>query len=168
VLGATIEDGSTTGFPAEYYIYTGYRDIDFWYASNSDIISQKVHVKFLQMGTGKVELYGYTLLCTWDTTDKYVDQWVNIPAPNYRSKLTIHLAGIGVVGGYIRVDELTLVTEKRGGVSPINTAVTASAANGAVQDTGVVNVKNTDDVNPLATDNAALNINTQENPPFDR
>jgi hypothetical protein len=169
VTGTTVDDGSKTGFPAEYAIYTGSRSIEFSYGSHliADILSQKVHIKFRQMGTGPVSLCtaynGYGALVTWDSTDKYADQWVNIPYP-YVARLYIYLEGAGVVGGYIRVDELTLSTTKRGSITVAKTAVTASAINGAVKDTGVVNVKNADDVSSLATANRGVNINTQENP----
>lgn len=169
VLGATVEDGSSTGFPAVYTVYQTTRSEVFHYGviDPAEIISQKVHVRFRQTGTGKVWLgptasivYAYV---TWDNVDKLVDQWVNLPYP-YRSNLTLCIAGGGVVGGNVNVFEMTLHTEKRGAVSSTTTSVSASAANGAVNDTGVVGVKNADDVQSLVTDNVSVNINTQDNP----
>lgn len=169
VSGATVDDGSSTGFPAVYNVFNAFLTFVFQYGYNdpAEILSQKVHVRFRQRGTGPVWLGPssdcYPAYVSWDAIDKDVDQWVNIPYP-YRRSLYLCIAGGGVVGGNVTVWELTLHTEKRGAVNPVNTAVTASAANGAVKDTGIVNVKNADDVKLLATDNKSVNINTQENP----
>lgn len=161
VQGAVITDGSTTGMPLSIGSY-GSGSKTFYFAGQSGIMSQRLHVRFDPFDAGTVTLSIPGTNPSWAPHTGMVDQWFNMSS--YVSSVTISWTGSGVVGGIIRFFEVTLETTKSGAVSPKVTGITGSALNGKVKNTGVVNVKNSDDVKVLATDNRGVNIRTQDNP----
>ena len=161
VQGAVITDGSTTGLPLSIGSY-GSGSKTFYFAGQSGIISQRLHVRFFPFDAGTVTLNIPGTNPTWVPNTGPVDQWFNMSS--FVSSVTISWTGSGVVGGAISFYEVTLETTKSGVVSPKVTGITGSALNGKVKNTGVVNVKNSDDVKVLATDNRGVNIRTQDNP----
>ncbi|MDO9069318.1 MAG: hypothetical protein Q7W05_12775 [Deltaproteobacteria bacterium] len=84
--------------------------------------------------------------------------------PYYGRTITLSIAPNQAVGDFLYVQAVRVESKFLAVISGTSTAVSASAANGAVNSTGVVNVKNATDVQTLATANRAVTINEQDNP----
>ncbi|MBU1058448.1 MAG: hypothetical protein KJ804_09060 [Proteobacteria bacterium] len=162
VQGAIITDGSTTGLPSVVYTnLSTSKVVTFYYAGQSGIISQRLHVRFRTAGAGTVTLNIPGTDPTWIAADMTVDQWFNIsPAV---SSVSFTLGKSGTVGGNVTFLEVTLETTLVGAIAPIVTGVTSNASGGNVLQDGT-GLKAPDDVNDLTTDNRGVTVKTQENP----
>lgn len=162
--GPTYTDGGDIGLPVTKSIYTGTSYTEFNYAGYANVSSKRIRVRFRQTGVAAVYLsysiYGSNIV-SWDSTDKLVDQWVNISPTTTR--LYLRYTGAGVVGGNVIIYEMTMETTVSGAVEYFQTAVEALHAN-----TGNVALKNIDttglalkdaaDVQALITANEPINI----------
>ncbi|MDD3814437.1 MAG: hypothetical protein PHZ02_07300 [Desulfocapsaceae bacterium] len=98
--------------------------------------------------------------------------WFNIPSISAAGSLRIQFyraafftPAVGLYTFHLKYREAVSIVAVRTAVSAsAATSTSTSVANGAVNATGVVNVKNPDDVKALAADNRAVNINAQDNP----
>lgn len=167
--GATITDGGDVGLPIVKTVYTTQVNQVFHHEALpvDQVASKRLHVRFKQTGTGKVWVGPTTsesqAYIVWGNVDKEVDQWINMPISTQSTRY-LCVAGGGVVGGNVTIKEMTLETTKIGTISAATASVSATSSGGAVKATGVTNVKDADDVKPLATANASVNINSQDNP----
>lgn len=84
--------------------------------------------------------------------------------PYYGRTIILSVAPNQASGDFLYVHSIRIESKFITGIQATSTAVSASAANGAVNSTGVVNVKNATDVQTLATANRAVTINEQDNP----
>ena len=167
ISGGTVSDGGDVGLPLYLsYYYSGsfpsYKTHTFDYQPQGTVISKTLRFRCLKANYAYVEINtGYTTI-RWEDNVTSIDQLINI-LPS-KTSVTIKYGHTTVVGAILTIQEATLTTVRAGSINQASTGVTAAASGGAVKQTGVVNVKNAEDVKNLATANRGVNINTQDNP----
>jgi len=167
VSGGTVVDGGDMAFPhVEINYHSGpyppSYTVYIHYLSQGSVISKSLRFRANMADYSFVEIYtGYTTF-RWEYGVSAIDQVLNI-APGVNT-IGIHFGHTNVVGARFQILEATLSTNISGSIYANKTNVTASANGGAVKDTGVVGVKEADDVDDLTTANREVNINDQSNP----
>lgn len=78
--------------------------------------------------------------------------------------ITVKAIGIGVVGGSVRATNVTIAATVNSAVSNNYSGVTASVTSSGKVNNNNTAVKASDDVNPLVTDNAALQVTNLDSP----
>lgn len=137
LTGGDIADGGKTGLP--YTIYNGSRTSTktktIYYNGQSNIASQKLHIKFYSNGLKYVKIYtGYTTVYWYN--NKSVDQLLSVTP---RTSIKIVAGPYVAVGGNVKITKATLYTTKKAGINS-----TQTAARAYLSSTGDVVHKNAD------------------------